>query len=376
MFCRFIGIVEPFVGILSFVLFTPILLGAQPRPSTWETDWKRVQEAAKHEAKVIVSIPASAELRKEIEENFVKRYGLGIELVPSRAAAVVRKILDESKAGIHSFDLHLGGSESIVTGLLAEEVLERFEPWVVLPTVNDPKNWWGGHVWVDNAKRYAYSFVADQTQNIWYDTSSVKPEELRSYDNLLDLKWKGRIGFLDPRTPGSGASMWSFLWQLKGEEYLRKLVGQQLVLGRDQRLLAENLAKGKVSLTIGLSFYSFVSFIKAGLPVRALPNPKEGTYVSSSSGNVVILKSAPHPNGAKLFVNWLLSKEGQEVFSKALGQGTRRLDVDTKWLKDIGVHAAKDTITVDEFYQLENQSENKILKIRQPAANVARSLLD
>ena len=336
MFCRFIGIVEPFVGILSFVLFTPILLCAQPRPSTWPTDWKHVQEAAKHEGKVIVSIPASAELRKGIEENFVKRYGLGIELVPSRAAAVVRKILDESKAGIHSFDLHLGGSESIVTGLLAEEVLERFEPWVVLPTVNDPKNWWGGHVWVDNAKRYAYSFVADQTQNIWYDTSSVKPEEIRSYDNLLDLKWKGRIGFLDPRTPGSGASMWSFLWQLKGEEYLKKLVGQQLVLGRDQRLLAENLAKGKVSLTIGLSFYSFVSFIKAGLPVRALPNPKEGTYVSSSSGNVVVLKSTPHPNGAKLFVNWLLSKEGQEVFSKAIGQGTRRLDVDTKWLKDIG----------------------------------------
>ena len=335
-----------------------------------------MQEAAKHEGKVVVSIPASPELRKGIEENFVKRYGVGVEVFAARASAVVRKILDESKAGIHSFDVHLGGSESIVTGLLAEGVLEPLEARMVLPTVKDPKNWWGEHIWVDNAKRYVYSFVADQTQNIWYDTSSVKPEELRSYDNLLDLKWKGRIGFLDPRTPGSGASMWSFLWQLKGEEYLKKLVGQQLVLGRDQRLLAENLAKGKVSLTIGLSFYSFVSFMKAGLPVRALPNPKEGTYVSSSSGNVVVLKNAPHPNGAKLFVNWLLSKEGQEVFSKALGQGTRRLDVDTKWLKDIGVHAAKDTLTFDEYYQLENQSENKVLKIRKPAAIVARNLLD
>ena len=90
----------------------------------------------------------------------------------------------------------------------------------------------------------------------------------------------------------------------------------------------------------------------------------------------MVLKNAPHPNGAKLFVNWLLSKEGQEVFSKALGQGTRRLDVDTKWLKDIGVHAAKDTLTFDEYYQLENQSENKVLKIRKPAAIVARNLLD
>lgn len=129
---------------------------------------------------------------------------------------------------------------------------------------------------------------------------------------------KVKLLFLDPGTPGSGASMWSFLWQLKGEEHLKKLVGQQLLLGRDQRLLAESLATAKVSLTTGLSFCSFVSFIKAGLPVKALPNPTEGTYVSSSSGNVVILENAPRPNGAKLFLNWLLSKEGQQFFPKNL----------------------------------------------------------
>ena len=370
MLFRVIGILE------GFILFTPIVLCAQPGPYMWETDWKRVEEAAKGEGKVVISIPASAELRKGIEETFVKHYGVPVELLAARASTVIRKILDESKAGVHSFDVHLGGSESIVTGLLAEKVIEPLEPWVILPTVKDQKNWWGGHIWVDNAKRYVYSFVADQTQNIWYDTSSVKPEELRSFDNLLGPKWKGKIAFLDPRTPGSGASMWSFLWQLKGEEYLKKLVGQQLLLGRDQRLLAESLATAKVSLTIGLSFYSFVSFMKAGLPVKALPNPTEGTYVSSSSGNVVILKNAPHPNGAKLFLNWLLSQEGQEVFSKRLGQGTRRLDVETKWLEDVGVHAAKDTLTLDQYYQLENHSENKILKVRKPAALLARNLLD
>src|SRR5215471_5671754 len=118
MLCRVMGIFQPFVAILSVALFTPVFLCAQPRPYTWQTDWKHVQEAAKHEGKVIVSIPASAELRKGIEENFVKRYGVSVEVFAARASAAVRKILDESKAGIHSFDVHLGGSESIVTGLL------------------------------------------------------------------------------------------------------------------------------------------------------------------------------------------------------------------------------------------------------------------
>src|SRR5215471_17624008 len=100
MLCRVVGIFEPFVAILSVALFTPVLLWAQPRPYAWQTDWKHVQEAAKHEGKVVVSIPASAELRKGIEENFVKRYGVGVEVVAARAAVIVRKILDESKAGI------------------------------------------------------------------------------------------------------------------------------------------------------------------------------------------------------------------------------------------------------------------------------------
>jgi hypothetical protein len=58
-----------------------------------------------------------------------------------------------------------------------------------------------------------------------------------------------------------------------------------------------------------------------------------------------------------------------------MGVGTRRLDIDTKWLTEFGVIAAKDRLTLDQFYKLENQSEEKIHKIREPAAVVARKLL-
>jgi len=192
----------------------------------------------------------------------------------------------------------------------------------------------------------------------------------------LNPKWSGKIGYLDPRNPGAGASMWAFLWKLKGEDYLKKLAGQKLFVNRDQRVLAESLAKGKIALVMGLSYYSLLPFAKAGLPVRSVPIPRDETYVSGGSGNVTIIKGAPHPNAAKVFLNWFLGQEGQETYSRAMGQGTRRLDVDTQWLKEFGVIAAKDSLTPDQYPKLENQSEEKVLKAREPAAELARKLFD
>lgn len=364
------------VGVVAFGLaLFPNTVHSQSRDGALKTEWNKTLKAAKKEGKVVVSVPASAELRKQIVKAFEQRFGIQAELDTGRGSAMVQKILEESKAGVHYFDVHMGGSQSMVTGLLAGRVLTPLEPAMILPEIKNPKAWWGGHIWIDNAKRYIYVSQAYQTENIWYNTNYVKPEEFHSFADLLNPRWSGKIGYLDPRTPGSGSSIWSFLWKLKGEGFLKKLVGQKLVLGRDQRVLAESLAKGKIELVIGLTYYSFLPFLKAGLPVKPLPNPPGEVYVSGGSGNVAIIKGAPHPNAAKVFLNWFLGQEGQKIFSRAMGQGTRRLDVDTRWLKKLGVIAAKDSLTPDQYPKLENQSEEKIFSVRVPAAKFARKIL-
>jgi iron(III) transport system substrate-binding protein len=358
-----------------------VLLGAgglhagEARPSA-PVEWERTVEAAKKEGKVVVSVPVSAELRREIERVFKQRFGIEAELNVGRAASVTGKIQQESKAGVPYFDLHMGGGESMITGLLAEGILAPLEPAMMLKEIKDPNHWWGGHIWLDNAKRYIYASQAYQVELIWCNTEYVKPEEIRSLTDLLNPKWSGKIGYLDPRTPGAGSSMWSFLLKLKGEDYLKKLAGQRLFLSRDQRVLAESLARGKIALVAGLSYYSFLPFVKAGLPVKSVSFPRDEIYVSGGSGNVAIIKGAPHPNAAKVFVNWFLGQEGQETYSRAMGQATRRLDVDTQWLKEFGVVAAKDNLTLDQYTKLENQSEEKILKTREFATELARKLLD
>jgi ABC-type Fe3+ transport system substrate-binding protein len=90
---------------------------------------------------------------------------------------------------------------------------------------------------------------------------------------------------------------------------------------------------------------------------------------------LMIIKNPPHPNAAKVFANWLLGRDGQEIFSRSMGIGSRRLDVDTKWLKQFGVIASKDSLTVEQFYRLENQSEEKVYKLRELGTAAARKLL-
>lgn len=349
---------------------------AQNAGASWKQEWKKVIDVAKSEGKVVVSIPASASLRQGMEEAFERRFpGIDLEPVPAGPSTNVRRIADEFKAGVRYFDVHVSGTSSMLTGLVEPGLVDSLPPYMLRPEVKSSRNWWGGHIYADKAKQFAYSFVAYLSQNIYFNTNLVDPAEIGSYDGLLNPNWKGRIGFFDPRIPGPGDSTWSYMWEVKGENYLKKLVRQDLQVTRNRRVLAESLARGKLALTIGVSYFFMVPFLKAGLPVKALPIPKEGTYATGGAGNLVIVRSPPHPNAATVFVNWLLGKQGQEIFTKAMGHPSRRFDVDAKWTRRLGIVDAKKVLSINDYYKYENQSEEKIRKVRIPARNFARRIL-
>jgi iron(III) transport system substrate-binding protein len=363
------------IGLMLSLLLVAVPALAQADKQSAPADWNKVVEAARKEGRVVVSIPTSAELRKEFETGFRSKYpGIELELNAARGASNINKIVEEQKAGAHNIDLHVGGTTSIITGLLANQLLEPVLTSMVLPEVREEKNWWGGHIWADNARKYIYGFTAYMTETVWYNPDLARPEEIISWDNLLEAKWKGKIAILDPRTPGSGESTWAFLLRTKGEAYLTKLAAQEMLVGRNLRQLGEAVARGKSAVSIGLSYYTYLPFIKAGLAVKPISKIKEGYYAASGSGNIVVIKNAPHPNASKVFVNWLLSKDGQNAFTKSLGQPTRRLDVETRWTKEFGHTSAKEVLTPEKYDELENGSEDVVNKYRKPAMQLAERL--
>ncbi len=360
-------------------IFAALLAVLSPAPlgaADVQTEWERTLAAARKEGTLVVGIPASAELRKAIDARFQEKFRIPLELFPSRGPENVTRIINEYSAGVRYFDVFVAGGATPIT-MASSGAADDVLPYMILPEVKDPKNWWGGHIWEDNVstKRYIYAFQCYTSETFWYNTSQAAPQEIRSYDDLLNAKWKGRIGFLDPRNPGSGQNSWTFLWKVKGEEYLKRLTQQDLLITQNQRQIAEGLAKGKLAFTIGLSHYSYEPFMKSGLPVSPIPRIKEGGQANNGSGVLTVVKNPPHPNGAKIFVSWLLGREGQELYGKAMIQGTRRLDVDTQWLKEFGVEGCKDVMTVDDYYRLETHLESSVLKLRNPAIALATKIL-
>lgn len=341
-----------------------------------QEDWRKVVEAAKKEGKVVAGGPPTAVLRKQFKETFENKFGIELELLSAPGPQNAQRAIAEFKAGVKFFDVLHGGSGTLQP-LKNENMLAPFMDNIVLPEVKDPKHWWGGHLWEDNVRshRFIYSFTADFSVPPFYNSSLVSASDVKSYDDLLQPKWKGKIGMFEPRVPSAGQGLWGYLMRAKGKEYLQKLAEQSLYIHRDGQQIAVALAKGNVLIALALAQRFVEPFIKNGLPIKVLPALKEGLAGSNGFGTVAMMANAPHPNAAKVYLNWLLGKEGQELYGRALTQGSRRYDVDTKWLARHNTPAAKDVTTPEEFEKTRFYGEDVITNWREPAGEFARKIL-
>ena len=361
--------------IYSFLIATVILVNGIHAADAPD-EWKKVIEAAKKEGKIVAGGPPTAVLRKQFKETFENRFGIELELLSAQGAQNAQRAMAEFKAGVKYFDVLHGGSGTIEP-LKYENMLAPFMDFVILPEVKDPKQWWGGHMWEDNVKtnRFIYSFSADFSVPPFYNTTLIKPDEITSFDDFLQPKWKGKIGMFEPRIPSAGQGLWGYLMRAKGKEFLQRLAEQNLFIHRDGQQIAVGLAKGNLAVALGLAQRFVDPYIKGGLPIKTLTSIKERLGGSNGFGAVAIMANAPHPNATKVYINWLLGKEGQELYGRALTQGSRRLDVDTKWLARFNTPAAKDMTTPEEFEKIRFYGEDVIINWREPAGEFARKIL-
>jgi iron(III) transport system substrate-binding protein len=137
---------------------------------------------------------------------------------------------------------------------------------------------------------------------------------------------------LDPTIlgPGYATNTFWYVHPALGKDFLRKFFAQQkVVLSRDNRQILEWLARGNYSIGVGPSELLSTELIAKGMPIGLVHADqfKEGGMLNAGFGSVALINRAPHPNAAKVYINWLLSKEAQTEFSNASGYPSRRLDV-------------------------------------------------
>lgn len=296
--------------------------------SIWRADWERSLKEAKSEGRVVVYGPPIAETRRGFTEAFQKAYpGITMEYTGLAGAQVAPKITAERRAGIYMVDVHIGGTTTILTSL--RQFAAPIKAFLILPEVKDPKAWMEDRLdFSDDAGKINLVFTIEGNSRVIYNSDLVNPGELGSYWDLTKPKWIGKINMRDPRVSGMGLAVATF-WYLQpqlGLDYLKSFAAIKPLLTRDSRFQLESVARGRDSMTIAPDTSIAMEFQKAGMPIKFAKIMKEGTYSTANFGSVIVMDKAPHPYAARVFLNWMLSKEGQTVWTTTSGLASRRLD--------------------------------------------------
>ena len=134
--------------------------------------------------------------------------------------------------------------------------------------------------------------------------------------------------------PGTGSNTAAQLYVQVGEAFVKRLyIDQKPIISRDKRQMEDWLIRGTCPIAFGARGEEVERLQKDGFPIAdAPPLPDAPASVSAASGLLALVDRAPHPNAARVFINWLASREGLEVFSPSQLHATTRNDVDESFL--------------------------------------------
>jgi iron(III) transport system substrate-binding protein len=299
------------------------------------SDWETVVAAGKREGKVAIIGPVGDAVSNILVDPFQKQYGITVDFIALPGNAATARINQERSASQYNLDILIAGSAGSLDSLIPNKALDSIDSALILPEVKDPKNWRGGALPVLGPNHEILSMTPYQRGTLFYNKNLVKAEEIKSYKDLLDPKWKDKLQSDDPRRPGPGQATFTFFYLHPdlGGDFIRALAKQNITMQNDYQQEIDIVGQGRAPLMIGGVDRLAEARIKQGAPIGIVEpgKIKEGTDVSAAAGNVSVFNKAPHPNAAKVYVNWLLTKATQEAYARTNDLVSSRADVNGDW---------------------------------------------
>jgi iron(III) transport system substrate-binding protein len=284
---------------LPFLLYAESLRAAAPAP---EPVTPALIEAAKREGQVVWYTSADLRLAQMIGKAFEQKFsGISARVERLGAERIFSRIAQEYAAGIHGVDAaNTGDAAQFLTwkkqGLLAPYVPE------------------------DAAKHFAaeyrdpdglFAVVRSTLCVLACNTDLVKADEApRSYADLLDQKWKGKIVKAHPAYSGTVITATYAMVRELGWDYFEKLSKQNVLQVQSATDTPNKVALGERAIMADGNEYNVLILTEAGKPIRTI-YPREGAPLITNPA--AIFKAAPHPNAARLFQSFLYSRETQQM---------------------------------------------------------------
>jgi ABC-type Fe3+ transport system substrate-binding protein len=304
--------------------------GAAPAAAT---DWAAVEAEAKKEGKIVFA-HSSLESNGRILEAFKEKYpSLEVERNGMAASVFGPRVVSEQRQGLYAWDLLiLTGFNTAERVLGPAGALGDLRPFLEsMPAdVRDDSKWAGGFMMLRNPTS-PDSFVTDMNTayRVHVNRAVVPLDQFSSADQLVDPRFKGRIGIYRPAQSSAGSQGLATLLASKGDDFVRKLLfDQEPVAVDNQRQVTEWLVQGRYPIAIGVGDDALEEFRAQGIAAQ-IESLKDPSTVSTAAMGLTLLNNPPHPNAIKLFLRWFLSQDGQNSYVERGGPNSvsRRLDV-------------------------------------------------
>jgi iron(III) transport system substrate-binding protein len=293
--------------------------------------WSQFLAAGRAEGKVVVMGSPISPLMDAYTKQFPQDTGIQLEYLSVPTGEIGVRAPREAASGHPSFDVAESGAFPM-DELEPKGLLQPIKPLLVLPEVTDPTAWRGdsGVSYMDEHAQDIPRPTASASPLLFINTTLVQPGSIKSATDLLDPKWKGKIVATDPRVVGPGQASAAYLDATFGPDFIMSLFkGQAVVLVKEDRQAGEGVARGTYAAALGVSTQSAEAFRTENLPITAEAPPESPGYLSGGFSPLALVKGAPHPNAAAVFLNWALSKAGQTAYSQATLEVSQRKDVST-----------------------------------------------
>lgn len=300
------GVVVAAAGGAYYYLVMPGAPAPTPPPTRPEP--AKVLEAAQKEGKLVLYMNITG--MEPLLSEFEKKYGIKSELVRVSTAKWLDIILTESRAGKLGADI-LQGPVDLIKIAKAEKILASY----VSPEAAAYPDW------AKDAEGYMQPSFAIETVSIMYNTKMVKPEDApKRYEDLTDPKWRGKIVMADPSIHATTIS-WLvnlkeqvFKDEAKWMDFVKGLAAQKPVFVASFRPVIDPVIRGEFPLGITVTKY-IITLAPAPIDWARIDQPTLG-----EPRGFGIASTASHPNAARLFVDFLLSRTGAEMLGKLVGE--------------------------------------------------------
>ncbi len=259
-------------------------------------------EAARKEGRLAFYTSLDLTVAERFAKAFEARFpGIAVRVERSGAERVFQRIQQEYESRIHAVDV-------VNTADAAHCVVWKRNGWLV-PYLPE-------EVALQYPKEHYDPEGLFITTRVWlspigYNTNLVKPEEApKSFADLLQPKWAGRMVKAHPSYSGTVLTATFQIVRELGWEYLEKLAGQRIMHVQSSTDTPKKLALGERAVMVDGTDYNLIQLKEQGQPVEIV-YPTEGTPLIT--GPSAVFKAAPNPNAARLFQNWLSSREAQQL---------------------------------------------------------------